>query len=141
MANCPETGTRGKKVDNATIKSMMSASLRGLQDENYYFCAVVDCDIVYFSENGTHLITEDAIRETVYQKDPENPQTKICYCFQHTVGDVQLGVEADTQDTILDDINIGIQQGQCACDWRNPQGTCCLGNVIQLVKHLQNKDS
>jgi hypothetical protein len=30
---------------------------------------------------------------------------------------------------IVDDIKAGIKAGQCACDLRNPQGTCCLGNV------------
>lgn len=141
MTNCPETGTHGKKVDNATIKSMMCESLREMRDETYYFCDIEDCDIVYFSASGSHIIKTDAVRETVYQKAPENPQTKICYCFQYTVSDVQQAVANHREDGILDDINLGIQEGQCACDWRNPQGSCCLGNVRQLVHKLQPKNN
>ena len=46
MSQCPETGTQGKKVDGATIKSMMETSLRDVLDEQYYFCDVADCDVV-----------------------------------------------------------------------------------------------
>ena len=38
---------------------------------------------------------------------------------------------------LIDDIDAGIQAGQCACDLRNPQGSCCLGNVRGLVKRLE----
>lgn len=31
------------------------------------------------------------------------------------------------------DITAGIRAGQCACDLRNPQGICCLGNVRRLI--------
>ena len=37
---------------------------------------------------------------------------------------------------IVDDINTGINAGQCACDLRNPQGSCCLGNVRGLIKRI-----
>jgi hypothetical protein len=37
----------------------------------------------------------------------------------------------------VDDIDTGINTGQCACDLRNPQGSCCLGNVRGLIKRLQ----
>jgi hypothetical protein len=33
-------------------------------------------------------------------------------------------------------INAGIRAGACACDLRNPQGACCLGNARALVKLL-----
>ncbi len=39
---------------------------------------------------------------------------------------------------IVDDINAGIQAGQCACDLRNPQGSCCLGNVREAIKQLDS---
>jgi hypothetical protein len=37
----------------------------------------------------------------------------------------------------VDDINTGISAEQCACDLRNPQGSCCLGNVRGLIKRLE----
>ena len=40
--------------------------------------------------------------------------------------------------TIVERIQAGIQAGQCACDIRNPQGHCCLGNVRDLIERLSD---
>lgn len=138
---CPLTGTPGKKVDGATIKSMLSISLRRVQDVQYYFCRDSDCHVVYFSEDGQQFFYVKDIREPVYQKEPDNPDVPICYCFRHTPNDIRLQLEATGKADIIADIEAGIQAGQCACDWRNPQGDCCLGNVRQLVKHLSKSSS
>ncbi|MEZ4666467.1 MAG: hypothetical protein R3E39_00870 [Anaerolineae bacterium] len=133
---CPLTGTKGKKVDGATVKSMLSISLRTVQDVQYYFCRYSDCNVVYFSDDGQQLFYVNDIRELVYQKEPDNPDVPICYCFRHTPKDVRHELETTGKADIIADIEAGIQAGQCACDWRNPQGDCCLGNVRQLIKHL-----
>jgi hypothetical protein len=77
------------------------------------------------------------VRERVYQKAPKADDVLICYCFQHTPGDIRQRVAQSTQVTLIVDINAGILAGQCACDWRNPQGNCCLGNVRQLVSQVE----
>jgi hypothetical protein len=59
------------------------------------------------------------------------------YCFRHTVGDVRAASPA-TRAAIVDDINAGIKAGQCACDLRNPQGSCCLGNVRGLIEQAES---
>ena len=133
---CPLTGTQGKKVDGATVKSMLSISLRTVQDVQYYFCRDSDCNVVYFSDDGQQLFYVNDIRERVYQKEPDNPDVPICYCFRYTPKDVRRELEVTGKAGIIADIEAGIQAGQCACDWRNPQGDCCLGNVRQLIKHL-----
>ncbi len=133
---CPVTRTKGKKVGGATVKSMLSVSLRAVQDIQYYFCRESNCDVVYFSEDGEQLFYKQDIRERVYQKEPQSPDVSICYCFGHTPGSIREELEVAGKVTALDDINAGIQSGQCACDWRNPQGDCCLGNVHRLIKQL-----
>jgi len=132
--HCPKTGTHGKKVDGATVKSMLSVSLRAVQDVQYYFCRDADCSVVYFSEYGQQLFHVNDIREQVYQKNPDNPDVPICYCFRHTPKDIKRELEVNGGADIIADIEAGIQAGQCACDWRNPQGGCCLGNVRQFIK-------
>jgi len=132
----PLTGIQGKKVDGATVKSMLSISLRTVQDGQYYFCRDSDCKVVYFSEDGQQLFYVNDIRERVYQKEPDNPDVPICYCFRYTPKDIRLQLEATGKVAIIADIEAGIQEGQCACDWRNPQGDCCLGNVRRFIKHL-----
>jgi hypothetical protein len=84
---------------------------------------------VYFTGDGTQTFTSDQVRERVYQKEPEVPDMWVCYCFRHTVGEIQ---GAPDPATIVADITAGIHAGQCACDLRNPQGSCCLGNVRAL---------
>lgn len=133
---CPVTRTKGKRVGGATVKSMLSVSLRAVRDVQYYFCRESNCDVVYFSEDGEQLFYTHDIRERVYQKEPQSPDVSICYCFQHSLGAIQQEFESAGKTSAIDDINAGIQSGQCACDWRNPQGDCCLGNVHRLIKQL-----
>lgn len=137
---CPITGTPGKKVDGATVKSLLAVSLRAVQDTQYYFCRESYCDVVYFSENGEQLFYTQDIREHVYQKEPHNPNVPICYCFGHTPGAIRKEFETTGRTSAADDIDAGIRAGQCACDWRNPQGDCCLGNVYRLIKEISSQD-
>jgi hypothetical protein len=75
------------------------------------------------------------VRERVYQKEPEAHDVLVCYCFFHHLGEIKTEVNEIGHSTVVEDIRQGIQQGSCACDWRNPQGSCCLGNVIKIVKN------
>lgn len=136
--NCPNCGNQGQAIDTATVKSLLSVSLRQVQDTPYRFCATADCDVVYFNSDGKQTFSILEVRERVYQKEPQASDILICYCFQHTTGAIQAEIEATGTSLVIDDINIGIQLGQCACDWRNPQGKCCLGNVRKLVKQHQS---
>lgn len=132
--SCPKCGSKGKTIDNATIKSLISVSLHRVEDIKHRFCADSDCSIVYFAEDGSEQFYTDDLRERVYQKESHEEDVLVCYCFFHTLGDIHASISDNGQNPIVDDINFGIQQGHCACDWRNPQGTCCLGNVIKIIK-------
>ena len=129
---CPVCRMKGKAVPGQTIKSLVAVSLRAIQDTDYLFCRTPTCPIVYFSSNGEQTFTVAQIRERVYQKEPDTPDTYVCYCFRHRVGDLLAASPAE-RAAILDDINTGINAGQCACDLQNPQGSCCLGNVRRLI--------
>lgn len=133
---CPECGQTGKPVDEATLKSMLSSSLRNIQKTKHFFCRTRSCPIVYFSGDGEQTFPADQVRERVYQKEPDVEDVFVCYCFRHTVGEVQTA-SPEERLAILDDINAGIKAGQCACDWRNPQGSCCLGNVREAIKQAE----
>lgn len=135
---CPESGSKGRRVDSATVKSLLSISLRNIGDVPYYFCAQADCEVVYFSEDGLQQFRKHEIREQVYQKEPANPAVLLCYCFQHTVGDLQIHLLESAENLIVENIKDGIKANQCACDWRNPQGDCCLGNVQQLIRQFKS---
>ena len=133
---CPECGKIGKPVDGQTVKAMLSVSLRSVQDTKYLFCRTQTCPVVYFSGDSEQTFTVEQIRERVYQKEPEVQDVFICYCFRYTVGNLRAS-SPENRIVIVDDINTGINAGQCACDLRNPQGSCCLGNVRGMIKRLE----
>ena len=133
---CPTCGKKGHLVDGATVKSMLAVSLRYIQDTSYRFCATPECEVIYYSNDSNSIFTRHQVRERVYQKEAEVDDVLLCYCFRHTTGDIRRQFEQSAQKTLIEDIEAGIQAGQCACDWRNPQGKCCLGNVLQYIKRL-----
>lgn len=133
---CPECGKIGKPVQPQTVKSLLSVSLRQLQDMKYLFCRTQTCPVVYFSNDGEQIFTVAHVRERIYQKEPEAENVFVCYCFCHTVGELRAALPGD-RIAIVDDINAGINAGQCACNLRNPQSSCCLGNVRSMIKRLE----
>lgn len=89
--------------------------------------------MVYFASDGVQTFLIGDVRVRVYQKEPDSDDVPVCYCFGHTRGEIRAAVDA-LAVAIVDDINAGIRAGQCACDLRNPQGSCCLGNVRRLLR-------
>jgi len=134
--HCPVCGEKGKKVDSLTVKAMLSVSLAEVRDTPYRFCRTPDCEVVYFAADGGQTFTRAQVREAVYQKEPHNPEVFVCYCFRHTPASIRAEWLRTGQSTVVEQINAGIAAGQCACDIRNPQGSCCLGNVSQVVKQV-----
>jgi hypothetical protein len=130
---CPECAQQGKPVQAQTVKSLLAVSLRAVPAAAWVFCRNPACPVAYFSDDGRHRFAAAQLREGVYQKNPNAEGVLICYCFQYTAASVRLAPPA-SQRGILDDITAGIEAGQCACDLRNPQGSCCLGNVRALIR-------
>lgn len=135
-SSCPVCQQKGKPVHGQTVKALLSVTLRQVQNVQYLFCQTLTCPVVYFSLDGQQTFTVDQVRERVYQKEPDRDDVFICYCFRHTVGEIRAATQ-EIRDSILEDINTGIQADQCACDLRNPQGSCCLGNVRELTRRLR----
>jgi hypothetical protein len=115
------------------VKALLAVSLREVQDEEYLFCRTQTCPVVYFTPGGRSFSLEQ-VRDRVYQKEPQAPDVYVCYCFRHTVSEL-LAATPLTSKAILDDIEAGLRAEQCACDLRNPQGSCCLGNVRGVLKN------
>lgn len=134
---CPECGRKAKAVQGQTVKALLSVSLRAVRDVEYLFCRTPTCSVVYFSQDGEQTFTLEQVRERVYQKEPDADDVWVCYCFQHTVSDIR-DASQPMRDAIVQDINVGIKANQCACDLRNPQGSCCLGNVTSLAKQIKH---
>lgn len=112
---------------------MLAVSLRRVTSDEYFFCRTEDCPVVYYSRDGSSIFVENDVRDVVYQKHPHDPETPICYCFRHKVKELTLA-SAEEAEQVVADIRAGTAADQCACDIRNPQGSCCLGNVTLVAK-------
>ena len=134
---CPTCSNKGKKVDSITLKAMLNISLLAVRDVPYFFCRTVDCEVVYFSGDGQQAFTKAQVREPVFQKESQNDDAFVCYCFRHSPATIRAELLDAGQSTVIAEINAGIKAGQCACEVRNPQGSCCLGNVGQVVKRVE----
>lgn len=136
--HCPSCGAKGKKVELVTVKAMLGVSLRRLGSRRYRFCRTAGCPVVYFAEDTDEVYHVDEVRERVFQKEPQADDVLVCYCFRHTQGALrQAG--ALGQASIVEEIEAGIQAGQCACELRNPQGSCCLGNVRAVMSGVAHQ--
>lgn len=126
---CPTNHQPGQRVDTVTLKALLARPLTALTAAEYRFCRAPDCPTVYYSADGAQCFTEADLRERVFHKHLAETDAPVCYCFGYTVGDV-----ATQPRATIELIQAGIRAGQCACDIRNPQGECCLGNVRALAR-------
>lgn len=137
VQHCPVCGRKGKPV-GMTVKAMLAVSLHEIQpDSTYRFCATPSCPIVYFANDGEQRFTEAQLRERVYQKHPDDNDVFVCYCFRHTPSSIQAELLATGQSTAVETVTQGVKAHQCACELRNPQGSCCLGNLSETVKRVR----
>ena len=137
--SCPICKTSGKAIGTQTVKALLSISIQQVP-EGYLFCKSPTCPVVYFAADGSHHFTTDQVREHIYQKHPDDDTVLVCYCYIHTVSQIRLATQPN-RAAIIAEINTGIKANQCACDLRNPQGDCCLGNIRTLTKAASNLDS
>jgi hypothetical protein len=135
VKECPQCGHKGRLVETQTVKAMLAVSLHAIRSSHYYFCQTVGCPLVYFAGDGVESFGEAELRERVYQKHPNDEDVLICYCFYHTPRSIRQQWQHG-QSSVVETITAGTQTGQCACDIRNPQGTCCLGNVRRFVEQM-----
>jgi hypothetical protein len=136
---CPTNGKVGKAVDTLILKALLARPLTELAANDYRFCRAPDCPTVYYSADGLQTFAENDLRERVFQKHPDDDDAPVCYCFGHTVGSIRAELRETGHSTVAARIDDAIRTGLCACDIRNPQGDCCLGNVRALVRRLETE--
>ncbi len=129
---CPECRQAGNAVELITVKALVSISLQLVENKTYYFCSTSFCPIVYYSSDGTSSFTKFQIRERVYQKEPYTDDVYVCYCFKYTLGELR-NLSHQARNMVLREITNAIKEKKCACNLRNPQGTCCLENIRTLL--------
>lgn len=130
--HCPECGGTGRLVDRNTVKAMLRpAALMRLSEVEHRYCPALDCPVVYFGYD--EVFNRDEIVVPVFQKEPTGDRT-VCYCFAVTEADLRRQIAQTGRSTAVDEITAHVKAGRCACEIKNPQGSCCLGNVATAVR-------
>jgi|CXWL01.1.fsa_nt_gi hypothetical protein len=133
--SCPSCGNRGRHVDRITLKALLSSeALTSLGSDEYKFCSTKSCDTVYFAPESIFR-TRDIVTR-VWQKS-DDPSVPVCYCFGHSEDSIRAEAAQAGNNAVLERIKRLVSEGRCACEVRNPQGTCCLGNVSLIVARVQ----
>lgn len=130
---CPICGEFGNRVELFTVRSLVKESfIAAIREDVYFFCTDPDCEVVYFSLSKD-VIRKYQIKTRVGLKEKEAPRP-VCYCFGHTMEDIHDEIQQKGRSTAEKDISDKIQAGLCHCDDANPEGRCCLGNVVIAVR-------
>ncbi len=58
----------------------------------------------------------------------------VCYCFAVTEADLRREIAETGRSTAAAEITEHVRAGRCACEVKNPQGSCCLGNVARAIR-------
>jgi hypothetical protein len=136
---CPESRSSGLKVGLVTVKALLTpAALRRLEGTAYRFCSDPDCDVVYFDSAAGSVFRKDDLRTRVGVKETQDP-VPVCYCFDITVADLGRDIQTLGTTAVPAMIAAQVRAGHCACEVRNPQGTCCLGSVSKAVKSFKSQ--
>lgn len=134
---CPHCGSRGRKIGSGTLEAQLREEARErTQDlEGFHFCDKGECDVVYFKDGHKSFEQED-LALAVFQKSTD-PDRFVCYCFEHRVDELQDEVASTGDSGVPADIKAKCKAGLDECETKNPQGACCLGNVLSLVKQAK----
>lgn len=135
---CPECGKVGKRVSPLTISVFVKDPRLYLHAESllsgeYSLCETKSCDVVYFNSHDGLAFKKNELRAKVWQKE-DDPQVPACYCFNNSVKSIREELERNGTTDVTARINSEVRAGNCRCEVTNPQGSCCLGNVVKAVK-------
>ena len=61
-----------------TLKALISLPLTRISSSGYSLCRDPKCPTVYYSADGSQLFGEEALRERVYQKHPDEDTVFAC---------------------------------------------------------------
>lgn len=130
--HCPRCGEKSHSVPLATVGAMARTDVEAvkLSAQAYRLCRNLICPAVYFSRGIT--IDKTELRVPVNFKE-KNYEGRVCYCFNHTVTSIRAEIQSSGRSTAPEMITKEVKAGRCACEVKNPAGTCCLGDVIRVV--------
>jgi hypothetical protein len=135
ISACPECGATGRKVGLVTLEALLTEEARSRLGDmrRYRFCKTQTCDVAYFGEREPTTFHRVDVSVPIFQKSTV-PSRLVCYCFEYKVQDIEDEVRRTGASSVPDVIGQKCKAGLDRCEEMNPQGSCCLGNVRQVVR-------
>jgi len=131
--SCPRCGAAGKPVKPVTLQSLLKPDAwTRIGSASYRFCPSENCGVVYFAETGAGEFGKSDLTVRVGIKETTPPR-HVCYCFNHTVEEIEEEVRRTGKTAVLDDIKTRMKEA-CWCETKSPLGSCCLATVTKYVK-------
>ena len=135
--NCPANGQRSKVVREITLKALLrGAALERRSESLHRFCSTSSCPVVYFGDGET--FSRDDIIVPVFQKETD-PSRTVCYCFDVSEVDIREEVARTGRSSASGRIRALVEADRCACEVKNPQGSCCLGNIAATERAAEEE--
>lgn len=134
---CPVCNEEGVLLNVITLQSLLKAEfVKEIDDKKpYRYCRNKECLVCYFS--GLQTFNTASLKIKVTQKDP-GLDVPVCYCFNYTREMIFRELESTKKSNILDEIKLKMKNPGCFCERSNPQGSCCLGNVMAWILEAKN---
>jgi Zinc binding domain len=134
---CPENGKVCKPVPRVTVETLIRPEHRhSITAMPYFFCDSPDCDVVYVSASEEQVITKNQLQVRVGIKETDDP-IPLCYCFDFDRRTIWNDIRSKGRTDIAGVISERVKAGECRCEFTNPRGTCCLGDIYQAIKQAQ----
>ncbi len=135
---CERCGETGLSVDPITLKALFTPdALRRGVPVSSRFCSTEDCPVVYFDNAASRTFTEDDLIVRVHAKHPHDEDVPVCYCFEHSPGTIRSEIGQKGSSNASTTITAEVKAGHCACEVKNPKGTCCLGDVAKVEREAK----
>ncbi len=122
---CPHCKKSGKRVEHDTMLHHIK-DISTLSKNRYYYCASFECDIVYFNKHDAPYTTAMLNKEIGF-KEGSSDQAAVCFCYHYMKSELY-------NPSIIEKINIRINNYGSRCDIRNPSGKCCLKDIKKVQK-------
>jgi len=132
--SCPDCGERAQSVDTLTVKALLTPeALARFEVAQMRFCTTPSCHVVYFDDEQVFGTADLGV--AVWQKSAPGARV-VCYCFGENESEMRAEIARTGTSDAVARVRAGIAARRCACEVRNPRGTCCLGDVTQATQAL-----
>lgn len=137
---CPRCSAAGSPVPSTTLEHLLQPEAADAlpAEGTWRFCATPSCPVVWYPEDPSGpLFTTEQVQVAVGLKEGSPPPHTVCYCFSHTIEEIEEDLRRRGRTEVVEDITRRVQAGECACEIRNPEGRCCLGRVRAAVREAE----